>query len=460
MLKNKINELADKSLLILGFGKEGNSTLRLLRKHFPTKLITIADSNNSATQLPQINSDENISFISGDDYLNTVNDFDVIFKSPGISFKDIAVDHSKITSQTDFFLQCFSSQTIGITGTKGKSTTSTMIYEILNSHNNNTLLVGNIGVPLFDCIDQINDKTLVVAELSSHQLEYITKAPKYSVLLNIYQEHLDHYKSYKDYQLAKFNIARCQSNEDYFIYNADDAIINSLFREYPNIKSQLYPFSYSKKNEHGSYINNDYIYFNLTEAVYDIKSKRHLRGEHNLLNIMAIINVCKLLNIPEQIIVDGINNFKGLPHRIEFVGKYKEIEFYNDSIATIPEAAISAVKSVPNTDTLILGGYDRGINYSELIQFVIKSNISNIIFIDTAGKRIMMELNNFMHNHHQSYFYVNNLDEAIGLAFTHTKPNHSCLLSPAAASYGMFVNFEDRGNQYKSIITQYVKNKK
>jgi UDP-N-acetylmuramoylalanine--D-glutamate ligase len=170
------------------------------------------------------------------------------------------------------------------------------------------------------------------------------------------------------------------------------------------------------------------------------------------MNIMAAINVCKILEVPDDIIIDGILNFKGLEHRIEYVGKFNNIHFYNDSISTIPESAIAAVKTLKDVDTLILGGYDRGVDYTNLIEFLLQSSISNLIFIAQAGKRIYDELKT-KQKLKQKLFYVNDFDEVVKIAKEKTRINSICLLSPAAASYGMFVNFEERGKVFKKLVS-------
>ena len=169
------------------------------------------------------------------------------------------------------------------------------------------------------------------------------------------------------------------------------------------------------------------------------------------MNIMAAINVCKILEVPDDIIVEGISTFKGLEHRIEFAGNYKGIDFYDDSIATIPEATIEAVKSLRNVDTLILGGFDRGIDYSQLVHFLHSSTVRNIIFTGDAGKRIMAEMQKHQQQS-QKMFMISKFDEFLEIAMKYTTPGTVCLLSPAAASYDEFINFEFRGKRFKELV--------
>ncbi len=457
--KNTIlNELIiGKDILILGFGKEGRSTYNFLRKHFPVQIFTIADKDPYLLEKLSFAKDKNVRFILGDKYLNYLNDYDLIIKTPGISvldFKEPLPAKEKITSQTDIFLRMYSKQVVGITGTKGKSTTTSLIYHILKKHNHgNVLLVGNMGFPPFDQLIDINDDTIIVFELSSHQLENITVAPHISVLLNLFQEHLDHYHSYIDYQLAKFNIAFNQEDCDYFIYNYDNDAIKSILIN-SVIKGKAYPFSLIRQADRGTFLKDKFIYFNdglKPVKVYNTADHRQLLGEHNLLNIMAAINVCKIIDVKHELIVNGINTFAGLEHRMEFVGEYNDVEYYNDSIATIPEATIEALKALKRVNTVLIGGYDRGIDYQYLADFLTSTYIGHIIFIGEAGKRIFSLINTKI-NPKQKYIMAIDFDDAVIRAINVTVKGMICLLSPAAASYDMFKNFEERGSRFKYLI--------
>ena len=189
-----IEALKDKKIVILGFGKEGISSYRFIRQYFPNQHLTIADGNENL-KVDDYQEDKNLSFVLGEEYDRHLNDYDLILKTPGVNLNrlDYFIVPQKITSQTDLFCRAFGAQMIGVTGTKGKSTTASLIYHILSKTIGNTLLAGNIGIPFFDIIDQINDETTIVAELSAHQLEYISASPHVAILLNMFQEHLDHF---------------------------------------------------------------------------------------------------------------------------------------------------------------------------------------------------------------------------------------------------------------------------
>ncbi|MDP4267764.1 MAG: UDP-N-acetylmuramoyl-L-alanine--D-glutamate ligase [Bacteroidota bacterium] len=454
--------IQNKNVLILGYGREGKESYKLLRSLFPQMQLTIADGNeNLEDELNGLN-DKKLKYILGKDYLLSINNYDFIIKSPGISLKNSKIDNRVIiSSQTDIFLNLFADKIIGVTGTKGKSTTVSLIYHILKLAGKDVILAGNIGIPVFGIIERIKKNTIIICELSAHQLEYISCAPHISVLLNLYEEHLDHYKSYSDYKKSKYNIFKFQTESDYSIYNRDDEDIMDLIKEQRFIRN-YFPYSSNEELNHGSFIKDNIIHGlknGLSEYSYNIlNNERNLQGGHNLLNIMAAINVSIILDIDKEIITKGINSFKGLEHRIEYAGTFDGVIYYNDSISTIPEATIQAVITLKYVNTLLLGGFDRGINYNKLVDFILDSSIENIIFISDAGSRIYKLISDKCKEIcTQNYFLTNSFKEAVILAKKHTRKGTICLLSPAAASYGMFRNFEERGKKFKELVAQTLK---
>lgn len=449
-------QFENKSLALLGFGREGQSTYKLLRKAFPTKTLIIIDENDAIRTHAMLQGDSNVQFITGKGCMQEIDRFDVALKSPGIPSNTLPRGLKKvyISSQTDLFLQYYGRQVIGVTGTKGKSTTASLVYHVLKNAGKNTLLVGNIGIPPFDCIPEIKPDTVIVMELSSHQLEYVSHAPHIGILLNIFQEHLDHYYTYEDYQLAKFNIGKYQDAADYFIYNSDNPTLTKLVADSGKLPHQAIAFSLSEGNASGLHIHNKSIEFQLNNqaiSLYDFTEGQPLKGHHNLYNIMAASAAAFLAGVLPGQIQTAVQSFNGLEHRIEAVGTFAGIEWYNDSIATIPEATIEAVKTLVNVDTLILGGFDRGIDYGVLYPFLVQSGIRNLIFVGEAGLRMKNELVQFG-SHSLHMYFATDFQNVVRMAREVTKPGKICLLSPAAASYDMFKNFEERGNVYKKNV--------
>jgi len=454
MLKVLREYFKGKKILILGFGVEGQSTYRLLRKLFPDDILHIADVNEDLRNNPiVVNNIQKLDVQFGRNYLKDIGSYDLVIKAPGISLKSIeGADFSRFTSHTELFIRLFKNQIIGITGTKGKSTTTSLIYHIYKTFNNNTLLVGNIGIPPFDLLDSIDNNTVIVYELSSHQLEQIHVSPHIAVLLNLYEEHLDHYLTFERYIQAKLNIVSCQQSNDVFIYNDDDERINKVLTQY-SLRSKILKFSLQHSVDRGCYLKANKVYFHDGERheVFDRDRLSNLIGDHNLLNTMAAVCACLISGIPADSITAAVDSFEPLEHRIEYVGNFGDVIYYNDSISTIPEATIAAVKSLKIVDTLILGGYDRGISYDILLDFIGTSEVKNLVFIGQAGNR-MMEIYKSKNISGKNSCCFSNFDDAVLYAKNITTKGKICLLSPAAASYGMFRNFAERGAKYKQLV--------
>lgn len=459
MLKELIyKKVHNKKVLILGFGKEGQSTLKLLRRIFPDQVFTIADKDVSlGKNSGLIDGDNNLQLILGEKYLDNANDFDLILKSPGISLDNAnkEIDNTRLTSQTDLFINAYSQQIIGITGTKGKSTTASLVFHLLKQFTDNIVLSGNIGIPPFEVESKINNSSIIILELSSHQLEYVSASPQIAVILNIYPEHLDHYSNFKMYQKAKLNITKFQKPADILIIPKDDSIIKKILDNNP-ANSNLFEYSVQTKVSQGCYLEDNSIIFSNNDdkiSVFSIDSGLPLLGDHNLLNIMAAINVCMNYNLPLSLIYKGIQTFKPLEHRMEYAGEYHGIHYYNDSISTIPQSTIYAIRSIRNVRTLILGGLDRGIDYDVLIKFISNSSLKNIILTGEAGKRIYKGIKEFS-GKHPKLFFTDNFNEAVDTASKVTRKGYTCLFSPAAASYDKFKNFEERGRAFKKLISK------
>jgi UDP-N-acetylmuramoylalanine--D-glutamate ligase len=251
------------------------------------------------------------------------------------------------------------------------------------------LLGGNIGVPLFDLIPKIKSKTFIVAELSCHQLNGIAHSPHIAVLLNLYEEHLDYYKTAEKYFTSKLSIFKNQKKDDLLIYNYDDARIKMYLK---NSAAQQNKVSYSLKSKKASlHLEKDCVLTSLLRGNPFIVESR-LLGRFNHYNILPAIGVAASLKLKKQAIIDGITSYKPLPHRLQYLGKVNDIRFVNDSISTIPQATIAAVKALKKVGSLIIGGYDRKINYESLLAFLPTQKIKHIVFFDKAGKRIYKEL--------------------------------------------------------------------
>lgn len=445
MINNIVEYLSDKKIAILGFGMEGKSTYSFIRKYLDISL-TIIDKNNPYDNMAELNNDPNIEVIYGDNYLDNLDKYDLVIKSPGVITKDIDVSNIKFTSQLELLLKYHKDHVIGITATKGKSTTSTLTYEILKSCGVDTILVGNIGKAIFEEIENIKAETFVVVEMSALQLEFVDVSPHIGVIINLYEDHLDHAGTVEHYHANKLNIFKYQDKNDYAVYCKDIEPLNGYIDD--RYKAIKYGIDFNSNYDvNVTSIIGNYVCLN-NEQIYDINSHRLLLGDHNLRNIMIVLTIARILNLDMNKVIDTINSFKGLEHRLEYVGKYNDIIYYNDAIATIPDATINAIKSLKKVDTLIFGGMDRGIDYQQLVDYLNSGIVRNLICMPTTGYKIA----DMITNNHVNVYKTQMLDEAVKIAKQITAKEHICLLSPAAASYEYFKNFQEKGRRFKQLV--------
>ena len=395
-MQRSIEYLNGKKILIWGYGREGKATERFIERFCPDSSYDVFEGKRE-----EVNE----------------NEYDYIFVSPGIAFEE---ENPKFTSETQVFMEAFSDRTIGITGTKGKSTTSCLMYNAIRTAGRKVCLVGNISVPCLDFYEEMieNHDETAVFELSCHQCQRLTVSPHIAVFLNLFEDHLDRYITEEHYFDAKKGITRNQKEND-IIY---------LGSQVPHIETK------AKRrviDENGIYS-------------YELL----IPGEHNKYNAEFVKRIAvEELGLDEDKVREGMKEFRGLPHRLEFVGEYDGIRFYDDSISTIPEATISAVESIDNVKTVLIGGMDRHIEYDILEDFIRKHGEINFIASYEAGKRICAET-----GESENLYFRDDLDQAIGLAKEITDKGAACVLSPAAASYGYFKNFEERGNYFAEKI--------
>ena len=452
MIDKIINKLRNKKIAILGFGREGRSSYLFIRRYLKKEDITIIDKVNVYDSNKDLFKNDNlVNFVFGDNYLSNLDKYDVIIKSPGVSLNKIDTSSfiNKITSQMELLLEFARDRVIGVTGTKGKSTTTSLIYEILKTKYQ-VLIAGNIGVPIFD-LDLTNDKCLFVLEMSSHQLEYLDYSPHIGVVLNLFEDHLDHALTVEHYHEIKMHMFLNQKENDYMIYCSSNEALNNLVHKnnYLGIKMPVNRLGTDDKAIMS--LKNDIVYYK-KEEVFKSTLHRNLLGKHNLENIMVAYLVGRICKIDSNDILDVISNFKPLPYRIEFVKEVDEVKYYVDTLATIPDATKEAIEAIEDVNTLIFGGLDRGISYKDFISYLNKSNIEHFICMPTTGHIISKELDK------NKVILVDTLEEAVIEARKVTKKGMTCLLSPAAASYEYFKNYQEKGDRFKELILGIDKN--
>lgn len=438
---NILRKLIEKKhILILGYGREGKSTLRRIQQAGGYASVTIADQAGAAPEDPLVR------VLSGPGYMDTLDYYDLVFKSPGVVLPKSPSEYiCRFTSQMEVFITAYRERIIGITGTKGKSTVTTLLYHILKENGRDVVLAGNIGIPAFDILEDIGPKTLMVCELSCHQLEYIHVSPHMAVLLNIHEEHLDHYGTMEKYIHSKQQIYLHQKEADLLFCGLPVLPRKGTCKSHICTVSDRYASA-------DVMLNGTRIRFE--QGDYRIPAEDiHLLGHHNHIDIAFDYAICHTLGLSDEEFDKALRTYEPLPHRLNFIGERDGIRYYDDSISTICDTTIQALKSIPSVGTVLIGGMDRGIEYDDLIRFLSDDGVPHIILMAATGKRIYEEIRQNYPDFHapERLILVDTLEEAVSCAKKITSPRTACVLSPAAASYGIFKNFEERGEVFTKL---------
>ncbi|HEY4506413.1 MAG TPA: Mur ligase family protein [Candidatus Paceibacterota bacterium] len=396
-----------KKIAIMGFGVEGRATFEFLKNSggFGDDEIYVFDDD------PDIQVPEGAVFHFGH---IIPGDFDVVYKTPGMHPAKMVLESpkTKVTSLTNLFMANVKGKVIGVTGSKGKSTTASLIHHILLGAGKKSVLVGNIGTAALLKLSDDSLDTWYVYEMSSYQCELLYKSPHISVITNLHQEHLDHHGTLENYWNAKKKITEFQSEDD-FLITPDNLDIETKANK---VKVQSPAVKYETK----------------------------LLGDHNQLNIAMAITAVKCVGVSEEEAKEAVKSFEPLEYRLEKVGEFKGITFYDDSLATIPEATLFALSALPDVDTLILGGQDRGISLTGFPEALSKSQVETFITLPENGPRMVEGITG------KSIFHANSMEEAVGLAYANAKK--AVLLSNASPSYNMFKDYKDKSAQYRHWI--------
>jgi len=432
-------EFEGKKILIYGYGMEGKGTYRLIRELCPDLEITIADGGRGK----DIAEKETVHTNVISDKALDLNAYDLIMKSPGIVLKKEDRENpeilKKISGEAQLFLKHYGDRTIGITGTKGKSTTTSLTAALLKEKYT-CELVGNIGRSCFDVIEvmESDPDALAAFEISCHQLEYCPYSPHIGVYLNLYEEHLDHYESFEKYGEAKSHVLSYQKK-------GDIAIVDERLRQYQNM-SGADQYLIGKD----IYAEGKTLYIpNHSLSIEECS----LIGSHNYQNLAAAYMIARYYGVSDEQVKHAVKEFNPLRHRLQDCGVIDGIRYVNDSISTIGQAAIAAVNALEDVQTILIGGMDRGISYTELEDFLYEQKDLNVIFMYASGKRVYEELQE-KDMMREGYYTVENLEEAVRLSKEITEQGKTVLLSPAASSYDHFKNFEQRGDVFMELIRQ------
>lgn len=392
------------NVLLVGYAKEGIESKKYIHKKYQKIKVSIADKK------------------FGDDYLKKQDDYDLAIKTAGMPGRLISVPY---TTATNIFFGTFDNKKIiGVTGSKGKSTTASLISWILNKGGINTLLAGNIGIPAISILRENIDKdAYVVLELSSYQLEDIKFSPHVAVVTNLFPEHMDYHGSENAYYGAKKNIINFQNSDDVFVFNQKDKRL----------------LGWSKKST-GKAVG-------FSEDIPLDDAFIPLLGEHNRSNIKAAVAVARLFNISDEKIGEAIRTFKPLRHRLQKVGIFREITFFDDAISTTPESTIQALKALGKVDTIFLGGLDRGYDFTLLRKALLKHGVRNVVLFPETGEKIVTDKKTF-----DKVLKTKSMKEAVDFAFKYTKKKGVCLLSTASPSYSVWKDFEEKGDLFQKEV--------
>ena len=450
------NELKTKKIAILGAGISNIPLIKYLKNLNCN--ITLFDNKELSClneDIQTLISKKEINAFLGTNAFENLKNFDIIFRSPSILPTNPYLEEEKkkgalITTEIEQVIKYSKAKTIGITGSKGKTTTTTIINEILTNMGYITHLGGNIGIPLFDKIEDFKETDIVILELSSFQLMNMKVSPNIAVVTNISPDHLDIHSSYEEYINAKKHIFKNQHETDLVILNYDDEIVKEFSKE---TNSQIKYFA----NHHikDSYIlNNEFIYFN-NKAILDT-NKFLLKGNHNYLNICAALNAIKeYINIPNDKLEDIISQINSVKHRLEFVTEINGVKWYNDSASTTPDKSLAGINAFKENIILIAGGYDKNISYDSLAKPIINKVSKLILFGDTKDKiynSVMEEIKKTNNKVKTRIYIMDTLEEVITIANKVSEPGEVVLFSPASASFDMFKNAYERGDLFKKIV--------
>lgn len=440
--------LTGKKVLVLGLAKSGMAATRLLC-HLHAQVVVNESKTLEELQEKEELESLGVQIVAGgqpDELFE--RDFDFVVKNPGIKYTQpfiLRLQERKIPIYTEIELAyqvCQPQHYIAITGTNGKTTTTSLVYEIIKKRHSNTFVAGNIGIPLCEVALKENlienEGNYIVLEMSNFQLLNIDKfKPEIATIINLTPDHLDYMRNLDEYYASKMKIYQNQTEEDFFILNIDDQNILEYTKKYP-IKATQIPFSMEKNTT--ACIKDEMIIYD-NEPVFDLHQLLMV-GKHNVQNVMIALMIAKCLDIPISTIQSVLAHFKGVEHRIEFVRELDGVKYYNDSKATNVDSTIVAINSFKQPLIILLGGFDKGLDLSALKTLLV--NAKAIICFGKAGKRFARDL--------QSPYYENNLEAAILKAHQLSKAGDVVLLSPSTSSFDEFSGYEQRGKVFKDIV--------
>ena len=398
---------------ILGFGREGRALLRYLRRKNQSDEIVVLDRKLDP------------------DYLKGLEKFDLIYRSPGIPYNRPEIQRAvkngvKLSSATALFFERAKGKIIGVTGTKGKGTTSTLIYKILKAAGKDAYLAGNIGKPAITIINKLKNSSITVLELSSFQLQDLKRSPHIAAVLGLFPDHMDAHKNFKEYFKAKANITRFQNKKDKVFYTAGNGHAEAI-----------------AKRSRGARVKVD------TRGIDPSSIK--IAGPHNLKNAAMAAAVARSLGVPEKIISKTLRNYRGLPYRLQYLTTIKGARIYNDSASTNPMTTAAAIRAFSEPKVLIVGGRDKNLDYAPVAKALRKSDTKSVVLYGECREKIRRAIKGAA----PLKMVSGNLETAFKIALSAAKPNSVIVFSPGATSFDMFKDYSDRGERFTAIVRKF-----
>ncbi len=427
-------------IAIAGYGQEGKSSYKYWSAD-PKNELTVFDENKIEQMEP-----DGVFAIIGSDAFSQLNGYDLVIRTAGLAPSKIVTDGKIWSATNEFFAKC-PAPIIGVTGTKGKGTTASLIASIFEAAGKKVWLLGNIGTPSLDALGEIKADDIVVYELSSFQLWDLESSPHVAVVLLIEPDHLNVHTDFGDYVDAKSNIRRFQKSGDLCVFNP----ANELSLQIANVSSEGKAVRYAVPDDGGVYVKEDAFYEN-EHKICSIDALQ-LIGNHNVENACAALTVARFYKLTDTDIESGLRKFQGLPHRIEFIREIDGVKYYNDSFSSAPSATIAAIKSFEQPEILILGGIDKGADFSELADAIAnQNNIKSVIIMGEIRHKLAETIKQVSPSLQVETTDLTTLQPIIELAKSYARSGDVVVMSPGCASFDMFINFYDRGNQFRDIV--------
>ena len=444
-------DLNNKRVLVVGLGRSGVASALFLRSHGARVTVSDAKSEDQLRQEIPVLLDHGIAVETGRHGERTFQNQDLIVVSPGVPVDAPPLVQARalgedVIGEIELASEFLAGPIVAITGSNGKTTTTTLVGEVLAKSGRKTLVGGNIGTPAISLVEKATPETISVLEVSSFQLETIrTFRPKVAAVLNVTPDHLDRHRTFEAYAAAKARVFEKQQAQDFAVLNADDPNCVSMAA---NIKAQVFWFNRKREVQQGAFVRQGTVHLRREGAEHEVMpvAEIPLKGAHNVENVLAAICTAELLGCHRDAIRAAVREFKAVEHRLQYVASVRGVEYYNDSKATNVDATIKALESFPGKIHLILGGKDKGSDYT-VLNVLLRERVKFVYTIGAAAEKIQKHIAGAT-----KIVSSGTLDNAVAHATANAQPGDIVLLAPACASFDQFQNYEHRGRVFKELV--------